>query len=56
MMAEIYGRADGLCKGLGGSMHLTDVKRGFLGTSGIVGAGIPACRGRRLGRADPQEG
>src|SRR6202050_3944077 len=41
MMAEIYGRADGLCKGLGGSMHLTDVKRGFLGTAGIVVAGIP---------------
>src|ERR1700691_1910125 len=45
MMAEIYGRADGLCKGLGGAMHLTDVKRGFLGTSGIVGAGIPHAAG-----------
>jgi TPP-dependent pyruvate/acetoin dehydrogenase alpha subunit len=45
MMAEILGRADGLCKGLGGSMHLTDVKRGFLGTSGIVGAGIPHAAG-----------
>ena len=45
MMAEIFGRADGLCKGLGGSMHLTDVKRGFLGTSGIVGAGIPHAAG-----------
>jgi pyruvate dehydrogenase E1 component alpha subunit len=45
MMAEIYGRADGLCKGLGGSMHLTDVKHGFLGTSGIVGAGIPHAAG-----------
>src|SRR5579884_645862 len=41
MMAEIYGRRDGLCKGYGGSMHLTDVERGFLGTSGIVGQGIP---------------
>ena len=45
MMAEIFGRADGLCKGLGGSMHLTDVKHGFLGTSGIVGAGIPHAAG-----------
>jgi TPP-dependent pyruvate/acetoin dehydrogenase alpha subunit len=45
MMAEVYGRADGLCKGLGGSMHLTDVKHGFLGTSGIVGAGIPHAAG-----------
>jgi TPP-dependent pyruvate/acetoin dehydrogenase alpha subunit len=45
MMAEIYGRATGLCKGLGGSMHLTDVERGFLGTSGIVGQGIPHATG-----------
>jgi pyruvate dehydrogenase E1 component alpha subunit len=45
IMAEIYGRADGICKGLGGSMHITDVKRGFLGTSGIVGAGIPHAAG-----------
>lgn len=45
MMAEIYGRVDGLCKGLGGSMHLTDTARGFLGTSGIVGAGIPHAAG-----------
>ena len=45
MMAEVFGRADGLCKGLGGSMHLTDVKHGFLGTSGIVGAGIPHAGG-----------
>jgi TPP-dependent pyruvate/acetoin dehydrogenase alpha subunit len=45
MMAEIYGRKDGLCKGIGGSMHLTDVSNGFLGTSGIVGAGIPHATG-----------
>jgi pyruvate dehydrogenase E1 component alpha subunit len=44
IMAEIYGRTDGLCGGYGGSMHLIDVERGFLGTSGIVGQGIPqAC-------------
>ncbi|HXH97860.1 MAG TPA: thiamine pyrophosphate-dependent dehydrogenase E1 component subunit alpha, partial [Gaiellaceae bacterium] len=44
IMAEIYGRADGLCGGYGGSMHLVDPGRGFLGTSGIVGQGIPhAC-------------
>jgi len=45
MMAEIYGRATGLCGGYGGSMHLTDVERGFLGTSGIVGQGIPHATG-----------
>ena len=45
MMAEIYGRATGLCKGYGGSMHLTDAARGFLGTSGIVAQGIPHATG-----------
>ena len=45
MMAEIFGRSTGLCKGYGGSMHLTDVERGFLGTSGIVGQGIPHATG-----------
>jgi pyruvate dehydrogenase E1 component alpha subunit len=45
IMAEIYGRADGLCGGYGGSMHLADPGRGFLGTSGIVGQGIPHATG-----------
>jgi acetoin:2,6-dichlorophenolindophenol oxidoreductase subunit alpha len=41
LMAEIYGRATGICGGYGGSMHLADPERGFLGTSGIVGQNIP---------------
>jgi TPP-dependent pyruvate/acetoin dehydrogenase alpha subunit len=45
IMAEIYGRRDGLCGGYGGSMHLADPARGFLGTSGIVGQGIPQATG-----------
>jgi pyruvate dehydrogenase E1 component alpha subunit len=45
MMAEIYGRRDGLCGGYGGSMHLVDPERGFMGTSGIVGQGIPQATG-----------
>jgi pyruvate dehydrogenase E1 component alpha subunit len=45
IMAEIYGRRDGLCGGYGGSMHLVDPERGFLGTSGIVGQGIPQATG-----------
>jgi acetoin:2,6-dichlorophenolindophenol oxidoreductase subunit alpha len=45
MMAEIYGRSTGLCGGYGGSMHLVDVGRGFLGTSGIVAQGIPHATG-----------
>ena len=55
MMAEIYGKETGICKGYGGSMHFVDVGRGFLGTSGIVGQGIPRRR-RRVGIADPREG
>jgi acetoin:2,6-dichlorophenolindophenol oxidoreductase subunit alpha len=45
MMAEIYGKETGLCKGYGGSMHLVDLERGFLGTSGIVAQGIPHATG-----------
>ncbi len=45
IMAEIYGRRDGLCGGYGGSMHLIDQERGFMGTSGIVGQGIPQATG-----------
>jgi TPP-dependent pyruvate/acetoin dehydrogenase alpha subunit len=45
VMAEIFGKQAGLCGGYGGSMHLTDVARGFLGTSGIVGQGIPQATG-----------
>ena len=56
LMAEIYGRETGICQGYGGSMHLIDVERGFLGTSGIVGAGHPARGGRRVGGPDPRPG
>jgi TPP-dependent pyruvate/acetoin dehydrogenase alpha subunit len=45
MMAEIYGKKTGICKGYGGSMHLVDPERGFLGTSGIVAQGIPQATG-----------
>lgn len=36
--AELFGKATGLCKGLGGCMHVTDSKLGALGANGIVGA------------------
>ena len=49
IMAEIYGRKDGLCGGYGGSMHLCDPGRGFLGTSGHRGPGHPPGHRRRLG-------
>ena len=48
MMAEIYGKETGLCGGFGGSMHLVDVERGFLGTSGIVAQGIPQATGAAI--------
>lgn len=39
MMAELFGKADGYCKGKGGSMHIADATKGILGANGIVGAG-----------------
>jgi len=48
MMAELFGRATGLCKGRGGSMHIADMDRGMLGANGIVGAGIPLATGAAL--------
>src|SRR5882762_5902578 len=48
MMAEIYGRKDGLCKGFGGSMHLADPEHHFPGTSGIIAAAIAHATGAAL--------
>jgi pyruvate dehydrogenase E1 component alpha subunit len=48
MMAEIYGRSTGLCKGKGGSMHIADISKGMLGANGIVGAGGPLSCGAAL--------
>jgi acetoin:2,6-dichlorophenolindophenol oxidoreductase subunit alpha len=47
-MAELMGRADGLCRGLGGSMHLVDLARGFMGATGVVGGNIPIALGSAL--------
>src|SRR5690606_28523553 len=48
MMAEIYGKATGLCKGKGGSMHIADLEKGMLGANGIVGGGYPLASGAAL--------
>jgi pyruvate dehydrogenase E1 component alpha subunit len=48
MMAEIYGKKTGYCKGKGGSMHIADFKVGMLGANGIVGAGMPIAVGAGL--------
>lgn len=39
MMAELFGKETGYCKGKGGSMHIADASKGILGANGIVGAG-----------------
>jgi acetoin:2,6-dichlorophenolindophenol oxidoreductase subunit alpha len=41
MMAEIYGKREGICHGKGGSMHIADLSKGMLGANGIVGGGPP---------------
>lgn len=48
MMAELYGKKTGYCKGKGGSMHIADMEIGILGANGIVGAGIPIAGGVAL--------
>jgi TPP-dependent pyruvate/acetoin dehydrogenase alpha subunit len=48
MLAELFGRATGICAGKGGSMHIAAPDRGILGANGIVGAGIPIATGAGL--------
>src|SRR5215467_2023042 len=48
MMAELFGRATGYCKGKGGSMHIADFAVGMLGANGIVGGGLPIACGAAL--------
>ncbi len=48
MMAELYGRQTGYCKGKGGSMHIADFSIGMLGANGIVAGGIPIVTGAGL--------
>jgi TPP-dependent pyruvate/acetoin dehydrogenase alpha subunit len=48
LMAELFGKVTGICKGRGGSMHLADRKVGIIGESAIVGGGIPLAVGAAL--------
>jgi acetoin:2,6-dichlorophenolindophenol oxidoreductase subunit alpha len=48
VMAELYGRVTGYCRGKGGSMHIFAPEIGVLGTNGIVGGGIPHAVGAAL--------
>lgn len=48
LMAELLGKATGICQGKGGSLHLADFAVGSLGESGIVGSSIPIATGAAL--------
>lgn len=48
MVAELYGKVTGCARGKGGSMHLIDVAAGMMGTSAVVGTGIPNAVGHAL--------
>ena len=48
MMAEIFGKAEGLCHGKGGSMHIADFSVGMLGANGVVGGGYNLATGAAL--------
>jgi acetoin:2,6-dichlorophenolindophenol oxidoreductase subunit alpha len=48
LMAELMGRDTGLCRGLGGSMHLVDLEHGFFGATGVVGGNLPLAVGTAL--------
>jgi pyruvate dehydrogenase E1 component alpha subunit len=56
MMAEFYGKANGYCRGRGGSMHIADIESGNLGANGVVGGGIPMAVGVGLGLKMKNEG
>lgn len=56
MMAELFGRTTGYCKGKGGSMHIADVEKGNLGANGIVGGGFAIAAGAALTSQMKNEG
>ena len=56
MVAELLGKRTGYCLGLGGSMHIADLKKGNLGANAIVGANLPLSIGAALGFSIKQDG
>ena len=52
MMAELFGKSTGYCRGKGGSMHIADIDLCHLGANGIVGAGLPIAVGAALAFKD----
>ena len=53
---EIMGKAEGICAGRGGSMHVSDMRLGIIGANGIVGAGIPIALGSALSHSIKKNG
>ena len=49
MMAEIWAKREGICRGMGGSMHVADISKGILGANGIVDAGLSIATGAAFG-------
>jgi len=56
MMAEIWAKREGICQGMGGSMHVADLSKGILGANGIVGAGLSIATGAAFGAKLEGEG
>ena len=55
LMAEVFGKVTGICKGRGGSMHVADFSKGILGANGIVAAGTVIAAGAGLSIQTRQE-
>jgi pyruvate dehydrogenase E1 component alpha subunit len=56
MMAEIWAKREGICRGMGGSMHVADLSKGILGANGIVGAGLSIAAGAAFGAKLDRDG
>jgi pyruvate dehydrogenase E1 component alpha subunit len=56
LFAEIYGKREGICRGMGGSMHVADFSKGIIGANGIVGAGLPISTGAALANLLDEDG
>ena len=56
LIAEIYGKEEGCCRGMGGSLHVADYSKGIIGANGIVGAGIPVATGAALANLMDDDG
>ncbi len=56
MMAELFGKETGYCRGKGGSMHIADVDAGNLGANGVVGGGLAIATGAALACAIRKDG